>query len=313
MKKNEFGYEHWTDELATYLDELSKHPHYEYPRDEEGKPTSYTPTPESKIAVEAWREKVKNLKGALPEGEPSAYYDAQKAWMCRDETAEGEPREGASPSGRYRLVVTSHTTGKGTWNYAKGRVYEGGKLLTEVYRNYGSFPYAWLEDHPKGSYLLCGEDYQGQTLVNLKDGTKKSVVPPEADDGAGFCWVVIHPAPGGLMLAVEGCYWACPYETILVDFSDPDSMDWKVIARSDDEFKGWKEDGTSEIGVRWEEVDLPGHPLHGKKEDDCSMEELGVVEAEAARRELGRGPQGEEPGWVEKWETKTWDATSATP
>jgi hypothetical protein len=97
-------------------------------------------------------------------------------------------------------------------------------------RNYSCFWSLWAEDHAvtKDDYLLCGEDYQGYTLVNLTRGIQRSYIPDAAFEGHGWC-----PADGevvghGTMLKLEGCYWACPYNYRILDFSSPDAPDFET-------------------------------------------------------------------------------------
>jgi len=131
--------------------------------------------------------------------------------------------EHLSPSGEYKLVVNSHATKPGCWDYTRGLVYRKGsdKPIAKVKRNYSSFPFCWI-DHPNGhSYLVCGEDYQGQTVIELDTGKRRDHLPPEAEKGHGFCWADYRFDAATLMLVVEGCIWACPYEFRFYDFSDP--------------------------------------------------------------------------------------------
>lgn len=305
----DYRYPNMTKALQTYLDLRGQHPGYKY-AENRGKPT-----PESEAAVDAWRAEVETAKQALPEGEPQAYYQAHKVWLCRDETATGsEPKVKVSPSGKYRLVVTQHTTGKGTWNYSKGRVYAGEKLIAEVCRNYGSFPFAWVEGHPQGGdYLVGGEDYQGQTVIDLVTGNRVDHLPQSAAQGMGFCWASIHPNADGTLLAVCGCYWGGSYETIIVDFSTPMSPPWPILARDEeDAFDGWTSLDSCKIGTRREVVNLPGHPLYGKTEIDCTLEDLGEVERYCAEHPEVQGVDGLDPGWKEVLTTHEWRRGGST-
>ena len=298
----EYTYPGMTPDIEKYLHLQKLHPGYKYAG-------SSIPTPESNAAVEAWKRDVETSKAALPEGEPAAYYHAHKVWLCRDETASGEPQEEVSPSGKYRLVVTQHTTGKGTWNCSKGRVYAGDTLITDVCRNYGAFPFAWIEGHGKTGhdYLVCGEDYQGQTVVNLVTGLRVDHLPKEASEGVGFCWASIHPNADGTLLAVCGCYWACPYETIIVDFSTPMEPPWTILARdSEDAFDGWTGLDSCKIGTRHEVVDIPWHHLHGKTENDCTIEDLEEIERYCAEHPEIESKDGCDQGWREVLETHEW-------
>jgi len=313
----EFTYDKMTPALQAYLDHShrSQHPGYKYPRDADGKMRSGVPTPESEAAVDAWRaEGERLLEVAGGRSVLDAFYQTKKLWFCRGEgvSPAGGPRESTSPSGKYRLVVTRHSTGGGGWNYSKGRVYVGDKLITEVCRNFASFPFAWVENHGKtqGDYLICGEDYQGQTIVDLVSGDRVNHRPDSANQGFGFCWSSIHPNQDGTLLAVCGCHWACPYEVRLVDFEDPMNPPWLILDTDDDDyFDGWQDDGTCKIGRSFEVVDLPGHPLDGKKEDDCSMEELEEVEKYVVAQGV---PEGEcdEAGWKMAADTHTWTRPS---
>ncbi|WP_437960410.1 hypothetical protein WME76_12725 [Sorangium sp. So ce119] len=144
-------------------------------------------------------------------------------------------RELLSPSGKYRLVVSSFSTGPGAWDYAQGTVYRtgSGEPAAVVQRNHDSFPFLFVEAHPNGhDYLVCGEDYQGQTVVELDTGKRRDHLPDEAKEGVGFCWTDMRFEASAAMLVVEGCIWACPYEVRFFDFSDPMSG-WPEIEASE--------------------------------------------------------------------------------
>jgi hypothetical protein len=135
--------------------------------------------------------------------------------------------EHCSPSGRYKLVVESVPTKPGCWNYSRGRVYRAqacecvGEPIATVDRNYAAFPFLFVEDHPRGDFLVCGADYQGQTVIELATGKRVDHLPPEAEKGVAFCWVRARYDVIPRMLVVEGCFWACPYEFRFYDFADP--------------------------------------------------------------------------------------------
>jgi len=182
--------------------------------------------------------------------------------------------EHLSPSGKYKLVVTPYSTTNGGWDYSRGVVSIAGSVVTrsasrplgavlaEVLRNYGMFPFTFVEGHGNGhDYLICGEDYQGQTVVELDTSSdavafgaaspdavafgaaspdavafgaaspdavafgaaSKRVdhLPEEAEAGAAFCWEEARFDASSKMLLVCGCHWACPYEFRFYDFSDP--------------------------------------------------------------------------------------------
>jgi len=129
-----------------------------------------------------------------------------------------------SPSGRYELRIDEYCIKKGCWHCTKGTVLENGRIITIVYRNYPAFPFCFLENHLDGhDYLFCGEDYQGQTVIQLDTGVRKEYLKKGMySKGICFCWASIGPvSPSKTKLVVEGCHWACPYEVRIFDISNP--------------------------------------------------------------------------------------------
>lgn len=153
-----------------------------------------------------------------------------------------EPRVIASPSGKYVLEIQQVATRPGCWNYSKGTVRVGDAVVAEVDRNYSAFPYLFVEGHPNGhDYLVCGANYQGQTVIELDTGRRRDFLPEEAGRGHGFCWTVYTWNPEWQVLVVDGCIWACPYEYRIYGFSDPMSG-WPQL-RTDNEDDLWHADG----------------------------------------------------------------------
>lgn len=173
------------------------------------------------------------------------------------ENAQAESRqEHLSPSGRYKLVITPFSTTPKGWNYSQGLVYEVGKdePIFEVQRNYCAFPFCWIENHLNGHhYLVCGEDYQGQTILELDTGERVDHCALSRIAGSGFCWATMTPSPNGSLLAVEGCYWAAPYELVIYDFSEPLSPLIEIYRdQHNDVFDGWLDDNSCKVGIMQE-------------------------------------------------------------
>jgi hypothetical protein len=162
-----------------------------------------------------------------------------------------------SPSGNFKLTIDTYGTGENTWAYSRGRVFKVGsrRSFADVKRNYSHFWRAWIQHANGHEYLLCGEDYQGQTVINLTARETRHHFPTSGYAGHGFCWTAAYPSPDSAVLAVDGCYWACPYEVVFFDFRDPDNLPYKELARVDDlaECRGWRNDGYFEL-VREVEV-----------------------------------------------------------
>lgn len=137
----------------------------------------------------------------------------------------------ASPSGKYSIGVSIYEGA----NASRGVVYQkegdGWRQLDfEVKRNYGAFPFLFIEGHATGhDFVLCGEDYQCSMVLELDTGRRRDYVPFEEVFGWGFCWAGFEYHAESQMLIVDGCLWACPYEFRFYDFSDPMEKGWPHI------------------------------------------------------------------------------------
>lgn len=149
-----------------------------------------------------------------------------------------------SPDKEYKLTIEyfSPIENEG-WDYTKGTVTQcsTGKELV-LMRNIGSFPFEWVVKE-KESYLLCGQDYQGYSIVNLQTMTVIDFVPEDFYEGKGFCWAEIQYTTGIDILVVGGCYWADEYEIVFYDFSNPLQLPYKELKRIKpyEKIIGWKD------------------------------------------------------------------------
>jgi hypothetical protein len=138
-----------------------------------------------------------------------------------------------SPSGKYKMEISSLKTLPGTWKYTVGKVIDNTeqrfvRIISVVHRNYESFPFGWYENHKDGhDYLVCGFDYQGLTVIRLDTRERMDWVPKNAVNGGGFCHSGFYEyRPKENTIKTEGCFWACPYEYVTYDFSVPMSLPW---------------------------------------------------------------------------------------
>jgi hypothetical protein len=196
-----------------------------------------------------------------------------------------------SPSGLYDLETAEYVIAGQAARYSRGRLssVKDGALLADVKRNYSQFWHAWIA-HANGSeYLLCGEDYQGQTVVNLTLRAVHNVFPESGHSGDGFCWVAAYPSPDTSLLAVDGCYWGCPYEIVIMDFRTPDQLPYKEIGRFPEiwEWNGWLDNETFEYTRRVDVRKSDGTPCEVLSE--AEIEELqGEASGIESRRQLRR-------------------------
>lgn len=194
----------------------------------------------------------------------------RKARLFSPKNAQIDKRkEFFSPSEKYVLVVTPYSTKKGCWNYSQGTVIRNPgncpRKIADVQRNYSHFPFLFIENHANGhDYLVCGEDYQGQTVIELDTGKRVDHLPDAASEGFGYCWVQTKYYPEAQILVAAGCIWACPYEYRFYDFSSP--MD------------GWPELEVEEYiedTGKWPEID--GDTVKCFLPDEDNEEEMGAI------------------------------------
>ena len=193
----------------------------------------------------------------------------------------GSLRTVQSPSGLYRLEIQTYRTTPKSWNYSRGQVFRttDNTLRADIKRNFDHFWYAWVSHPNQQDYLLCDENYQGYSVVNLTQGTAQAYLPPAALDGLGFCWVDVIPSPDGQVLAVEGCIWACPYDLLFVDFSQPENLPLPVLQRFDGlgKTQGWE---TPDIFAFTQEFTV--RRADGVKYDDLTLAEQDELDSHPA-------------------------------
>jgi hypothetical protein len=166
-------------------------------------------------------------------------YFKESVWRILPWYKPPERKEVIEEFDKYQLIIRNYATRKGCWAYTRGIVTEKstGQVVADVKRNYSTFPYLFVS-HPNGKgYLICGEDYQGYTIVNLSDKITRTFIPEEWKLGGGFCWADHKFDPDDKTLIIEGCYWGAPYEIVTYDFSDPDTLPLKELNRKDAEFE----------------------------------------------------------------------------
>lgn len=174
-------------------------------------------------------------------------------------------KEDVSPTDRFRLEVRPCPTGANRWNYTRGEVTRltDNRLLSVVERNYSAFWHCWVL-HPDGhEYLLCGEDYQGYSVIDLTAEREHVFLSEAGLKGGGFCWAEILPSPDGLALAVSGCIWGGPFDALLLDFSQPHELPLPEIGRLDDIYaiERWRD----------EEILLCNKEFYLRAEDDREL------------------------------------------
>jgi hypothetical protein len=145
-----------------------------------------------------------------------------------------------SPCGRYRLETQEFATDDGR-EVVVATVWrtEDAHELTTVQRNDSRCFYGWVQQGKK-SFLLFPEDLEGQTVIDLATGKVAGFTSRDNP----FIWTEFHTSPDQQMLAVVGCYWACPYQVTVYDFRYPMELPLPRIAEfqlpeNDAKFVAW--------------------------------------------------------------------------
>lgn len=155
-----------------------------------------------------------------------------------------------SPSGKYILQITPCVFGlHRNWAYTLGDVFSksmGGEIqIAQVLRDHNVFPYMFCEDHSDGNdYMLCGEDYQGLTVIRLNTGERVDFIEKEAESNQGFSWSDCKISDDKTRIAFEGSYWTQGLEIHFRDFRAPFDVPYvrvgKDFVRYHDRMIGWK-------------------------------------------------------------------------
>ena len=126
---------------------------------------------------------------------------------------------------------------------SKAYIYDGDLHLcgseSELLDKEGTVRYAWRNLDTDGEfcslfrhrnrkhYLISRTELYGYSVLEVESGQEMHYVPACVHPEEGqkveevFIWTSADYDPGTDLLAVTGCIWACPYSTIVLDFSCP--------------------------------------------------------------------------------------------
>lgn len=139
-----------------------------------------------------------------------------------------------SPCKNYAIIIEKYD-----WNCHKCTVFDRHKMIVELLSTASQFWHCWIvkDNCP---YLVCNEDPQGYTVVNLK---AQSIHPYVDTSGWGLTWKTVKPSPDGKWLAVQGDYMETTSEIAIFEFSTDVPM--RAVKRVPDQgvvLKGWDND-----------------------------------------------------------------------
>ena len=120
------------------------------------------------------------------------------------------------------------------------RLFKNDEMIFEWKNTDGNSRMAVIIDHADGQqYFIFDEDLYGYSVLKLSDLTCIHYIPEESygkypdEFEETFIWFNCFYNPENNMLAVDGCYWACPNNIIVLDFTEPmhivESKEWMDI------------------------------------------------------------------------------------
>ena len=141
----------------------------------------------------------------------------------------GETRE--LPEGYS--VRTDYYAGQLTYQLraARHRLLDSGGQVVYTWDNmdYDGEFYTLIAHANGNHYLVFREDLYGYSVLEVETGRAVHYFPDRSwnQKWETFIWTGVNYDPRTNLLAVSGCYWACPNGTLLLDFSDPlEEQDW---------------------------------------------------------------------------------------
>ncbi|MBK8147983.1 MAG: hypothetical protein IPK58_07140 [Acidobacteria bacterium] len=165
----------------------------------------------------------------------------------------GSESESVSPCGKYRLRKSEYRQIKPDchWDVARYQIFETASdhLIFEFIADdtLSDDSHVWIAINGV-DYLVCAEDrFGGHSIFDLTN--RKFASFSNGEDGFIACRY--YPSPGLTKLALYGCFWACPFEVIVVSFGSPMSLPWPelaTISHQHDWIIEWIDDSTLRVG-----------------------------------------------------------------
>lgn len=151
------------------------------------------------------------------------YRKKQEAIFCADFLT-SEKTLPLSP--QYQLRILSYRGNVGGYNLHATRnelLSQTGHVLYTYQNINDDCEFHKIIQHSDGSnYLIFRTDLYGYSVLNLETGKDFHYIPSDSfPKGEMFIWTDVFYNADNNMLAVSGCYWACPFGTLILDFTHP--------------------------------------------------------------------------------------------
>lgn len=132
----------------------------------------------------------------------------------------GKKENRASPSGKYKLELLPYSVKDMRCPfYSVVEIIRSsdGDRMGKIIRNEADFPFLFIEDLDGKDYLLCAEDYQGFTLINITEGKKYDYIAEKSKRDLAMRITDFYITPNRKCLAIEGYTKHKPSDIIEMD------------------------------------------------------------------------------------------------
>lgn len=185
------------------------------------------------------------------------YKKYQEEFLPLFKTENLSKKEQLQLSGTYNISIEKYSAKIGEYNRRGSRsfFFKGEEFIKEWYCIDDDAQFYSLIIHKDGrEYLVFKQDLYGYSVLDIEKRSIMQFFPEYSlDTGETFIWTDIHYNQANNILAVGGCYWACPYSVQLFNFTDPMSetpvfvdiiscLDGDYDVYEELEFMAWEED-----------------------------------------------------------------------
>ena len=132
----------------------------------------------------------------------------------------GKKETRASPSGKYKLDLMPYSVKDMRCPFycvVEISRTDDGDRVGKIIRNEADFPFLFIEDYDGKDYLLCAEDYQGFTLINITDGKKYDYIAEKSKRDLALRITDFYITPNKKSLAIEGYCRQKPTDLVEMD------------------------------------------------------------------------------------------------
>ena len=143
----------------------------------------------------------------------------------------GKSKE-AQLSAQYSVHVQDYSGSVNGWNLhgSECRLVRGNEAIARWRSINSDGAFFKLLEHSNGrNYCIFRQDLYGYSVLDIESGKKMQFLPEEYLHSETFIWTDIAYNPITNVLAVSGCYWACPFNVHLFTFDNPMSAQPKFV------------------------------------------------------------------------------------